>query len=134
MENLAGSCLCGDVTYEIKNDFKQFHFCHCAQCQKISGSAHVANLFAKPDAITWKTGEDKVKRYDLPGRLLSKAFCKNCGCSVPFLSRSGKFLIVPAGSLDGTPNIDPQDIIFWHERATWYEAGVDSKRFDGFPK
>lgn len=94
----------------------------------------MANLFGKPDILKWKTGEANVKRFDLPGRALSRAFCQDCGCGVPFYSRNEKFLIVPAGTLDDEPNIEPQDNIFWHERASWYDAGVTAEHFDGFPK
>jgi len=48
MTHVSGSCLCGQVTFESKDDFQQFHLCHCIQCQKATGSAHAANLFTAP--------------------------------------------------------------------------------------
>ncbi|RPH66319.1 MAG: aldehyde-activating protein, partial [Hyphomicrobiales bacterium] len=41
-----GSCLCGDVRFEIAGDFEKFYLCHCSRCRKDTGSAHGANLFA----------------------------------------------------------------------------------------
>lgn len=134
MNKISGSCLCGDVKFTCVDDFASFHLCHCVQCQKTTGAAHVANLFTKPDNLKWLQGEDKVKRFDAPGRTISVAFCETCGSPVPYLSTSDKAVIVPAGSLDGTPNIAPTDHIFWHERASWYEAGITAKKFDGFPE
>lgn len=120
-ESIAGSCICHQVSFSILNNFQQFHLCHCEQCQKISGSAHVSNLFTRKDAITWLSGQTAVTRYDIPGRDISNAFCSSCGSPVPYISKSGKSLIVPAGSLDGTPNLGPQNHIFWEERARWYD-------------
>jgi hypothetical protein len=134
MSELSGSCLCGDVTFTCEDSFSQFHMCHCTQCQKISGSAHVSNLFTKPTNITWLTGKDSVSRYDLPGRSISSAFCQQCGSPLPYVSSSGRALIVPAGTLNSAPTITPQDNIFWSEHAAWYEAGLKSKKFDTFPK
>jgi hypothetical protein len=41
---------------------------------------------------------------------------------------------VAAGSLDGKPNIAPQDNIFWSEKADWYKVGINSKRYPKFPE
>ncbi|MBW3696162.1 aldehyde-activating protein [Vibrio sp. T187] len=131
---IAGSCLCGQVTFESKNTFKYFHLCHCKQCQKTTGSAHASNLFTSPDYVVWLTGQELVKRFDVPGRAISKAFCTECGCGVPYLTASGKLMVVPAGSLDGTPNLLPQDNIFCSEKASWYEHGIEAKQFDAFPE
>lgn len=132
MDLIAGSCLCGNVTFQCENTFKVFHLCHCNQCQKISGAAHVANLFTSPDNIQWLSGEHLIKHFDVPGRQISNAFCTNCGTHVPYLS--GNSLIVPAGSLDGIPNCQADDHIFWSERAEWYEAAVTAKKYQRFPE
>lgn len=134
MSAISGSCLCGKVTFECHDKFEQFHLCHCAQCQKISGSAHVSNLFSKPDNIKWLSGVELVKRFDVSGKYISNCFCSECGCAVPYVSGSGNALIVPAGCLDQAPSIDPQDHIFCSEKATWYEQAIDAPKFDKFPQ
>ncbi|MCE2571152.1 GFA family protein [Motilimonas eburnea] len=134
MENIQGSCLCGAVRFSCENNFNQFHLCHCQQCQKTSGSAHAANLFTAVDNIEWLSGADLVKRFDLDGRAITSCFCQACGCSLPYVSGTGKALVVPAGSLDGQPNITVDDHIFWEERACWYDTALTSQTFSGFPK
>jgi len=86
------------------------------------------------DKISWVSGEQSIARYDVPGRTITSAFCKHCGSPVPYVSVSGDELLVPAGSLDGEPNIKPQDHIFWHEKAVWYEEGIQARKFSGFPE
>lgn len=134
MELVPGSCLCGEVKFECENRFNQFHLCHCTQCQKITGSAHVSNLFTDPENISWISGKESIKRYDVPGRTISSSFCGSCGSPVPYVSKSGKALVVPAGSLDAAPNISPQDHIFWAERTSWYEDAVTARKCGGFPE
>ncbi|MBL4765434.1 MAG: GFA family protein [Colwellia sp.] len=134
MSKITGSCLCGKVTFESNNNFDQFHLCHCTQCQKTTGSAHASNLFTKPDNITWLSGFELVKRFDVPGRAISKSFCTECGCGVPFLSGTGKALVIPAGCLDSKPEIDPQDNIFCSEKAEWYDKAICAESFEKFPE
>lgn len=138
MKKITGGCLCGAVTFEITNDFNQFHLCHCQQCQKITGSAHASNLFCQPSNITWLTGTDNTKRYDYPERHFTHVFCTECGTGLPYLVNKERTLIVPAGSLDmgeeTVLNVAPQDNIFWHERAPWYDAALDAPTFASFPK
>jgi len=106
--------------------------CHCTQCQKATGSAHASNLFSIPQNLDWLEGESLVKRFDLPDRALSKAFCTECGSGVPYVSRASGLWVVPAGSLDGEPSMTPMANIFWPERGSWYEAGLEAPRFEKF--
>jgi hypothetical protein len=134
MTKISGSCLCGAVTFECEDQFEQFHLCHCIQCQKATGSAHASNLFTSPDNIKWLSGESLVKRFDVPGRTITNAFCNACGSALPYVSSTGKSLVVPAGSLDQTPNIEPQDNIFMSEKAPWYDKALSCKAFSTFPE
>ena len=134
MKTINGSCLCGKITFTCDDTFKAFHLCHCQQCQKISGSAHVSNLFTEKENIVWLSGSDAITRYDIPGRTISNVFCSACGSPVPYISTSGESLVVPAGSLNDSPTISPQDNIFWSERASWYDDGVKSTKFSGPPE
>ena len=132
MKKLTGNCLCGEVSFEIENEFHHFQLCHCTQCQKTTGSAHASNLFTDPKNIIWNSGEDTIARFDVEGRRISNAFCRNCGSRVPFLSKSGEVLAVPAGSLNGRPSISPKANIFWPERASWYDEAVLATHYEKF--
>jgi hypothetical protein len=131
-DKITGACLCGKCVYTVKNDFTRFYLCHCQQCRKITGSAHASNLFTTPDALEWTSGEDSKKQFTTPGRDFTVVFCSECGSGLPFVTKNGKALIVPAGSLDAEPNISPNNNIFWAERASWYEPALAAKHCDGF--
>jgi len=134
IEVLQGGCLCQAIQFEVTNQFTHFHLCHCYQCQKMTGSAHVSNLFTTKDAIKWLQGETETKRYTVPGRQLTNVFCQHCGSPVPHIASSGKSLIVPAGSLEGEPNLLPQDHIFMGESRKWHEHIDEAICFSHFPE
>ena len=132
---IKGSCLCGQISWTVKGPFEVFHLCHCSRCRKGTGSAHAANIFTRPENITWHSGEALIKRFDLPeAERFSKCFCTHCGSPVPYLSRTGQYLLIPAGTLDDDPGISPRDHIFWADRANWYDDGLESEKFTAYPK
>lgn len=131
---ITGSCCCGDVAFTVEDNFSDFFFCHCEQCRKLTGTAHAANLFTSPDNINWTKGKEKIKRYDHQDRSFTKAFCDNCGSGLPFVTQSGKSLIVPAGSLNEEPSKPLDALIFCAEQAEWHKTVATVAKFSGFPK
>jgi hypothetical protein len=133
-EKISGGCLCGQVQYQVTGPFERFHICHCSQCRRSTGSAHASNIFTSADRLQWISGESLVKRYtpDQPD-VISKCFCSHCGSLVPYTSLQSGKLIIPAGSLNSPPGIKPEDNIFWHDRASWYDDVADAKHCDQGP-
>lgn len=129
-----GACLCGTVTFAVWGPFERFVICHCTRCRKATASAHAANLFTAPDQIAWLSGVESIRRYQVPeARSFSKGFCSRCGSALPYVSRNGAHLVVPAGVLDEDPGIVPDRQIFWASRACWYEGGLPAPRFAEYP-
>jgi hypothetical protein len=122
-----GSCLCGVVAFEVRLPFVRFVNCHCSRCRKATGSAYAANAVVQPDAFRWTRGADRVVRYDLPqARSFATTFCGACGSPLPHLTRSGREVIVPAGSLDEDPGVAPSANAHWDSRAPWMVAPADA--------
>lgn len=130
---IGGGCVCGEVLFSVEDDFKNFYFCHCEQCRKMTGSAHACNLFTNPGNVKWEKGLDSVKRYDHPDRTISKAFCINCGSSLPYLSKSGNALVVPAGSLNEEPTKELDAQIFCNEQTGWHKNSLVSRQYSRSP-
>lgn len=130
---IRGGCLCEKVAYEVAAEFRFLLFCHCDQCRKITGSAHASNLFGNPAGFRWLKGEEYIKRYDMPGRYFSKAFCRDCGSGVPYLISDGKVILVPAGSLDGEPVFPKKSKVFYREHTAWCVMDENTPVFDGYP-
>ncbi len=134
VKTLSGGCMCGTVRFTVEDRFSRFYFCHCEQCRKMTGSAHASNLFTSIDNIHWEKGQEETVRYDHPTRSFSRVFCKHCGSGLPYQSRSGKALIVPAGSLDGEPTKLPDAQIFCGEQTEWHKQLHSLKKYDKFPE
>ena len=127
-----GSCLCGTVNFEVNGEFDSFYLCHCQHCQKDTGSAYGANLFAHSAQLVWRSGADAVTSFSLPGTRHSKSFCKRCGSALPCVQNAG-LLVVPAGCLDTEITLAPTAHIFVSSKAAWDE-GLDAvPRFEGPP-
>ena len=128
----SGSCLCGDVQFELVGDFEKFFLCHCQRCQKSTGSAHAANLFCHPKTFRWLKGEELVKTYRLPDTRHSKSFCSQCGSAVPTYVEKLGLAVVPAGCLDTPISKKPDARIFVGNSASWTKALDNIPSFDQF--
>lgn len=129
-----GSCLCGSVTYEITGHMGIFQYCHCSRCRKFTGSAHASNLFVKKDDFRWLSGEEHIGTYT-PGetKYFRTCFCKNCGSTLPWLEKSGRTMVVGAGTLDEDPQIKPKWNIFTASKAPWHEETSNLPKYDTLP-
>ena len=132
-DKYAGSCLCGDVRFEIEGEFERFYLCHCEYCRKDTGSAHAANLFSSTAALRWLSGADRVRQFDLPATRHSKCFCRTCGSALPIMQMNGELLVVPAGSLNSEVPIRPNAHIFVASRAGWDDSLEQVPTIDRFP-
>ena len=131
---ISGSCLCGKVKSTVQGPFQKFYQCYCDRCQKTTGSAFAALIVTTPGKIEWHAGKDLVKRFDLPDAArFSNSFCSECGSQVPYVSRDGKSLIIPAGYISGDPTVRPTANIFWEERACWFDEGTSAETYEGYP-
>jgi len=134
MKKVTGSCLCGKITYQITGSLGIFQYCHCSRCRKFTGSAHAANIIVAPNQFEWLKGEELLGRYELPeARHFATSFCTNCGASLPWLTKSEKAVVVPAGGLDGDPELKPFQNIFYASRADWYTDASQLIKYDELP-
>jgi len=63
-------------------------------------------------------------RYDLAGAgSFATTFCRTCGAPLPYHTRSDREIVVPAGSLNDLPAMQPQGPIFRNSRLAWTCSG-----------
>ncbi|ROH90942.1 GFA family protein [Stagnimonas aquatica] len=132
-ETHCGSCLCGQVRFEVQGAFERFFLCHCSHCRKDSGSAHAANLFSSTASLQWLTGQESVRSFNLPATRHTRSFCTACGSALPYADAAGGFLVVPAGSLDSELRRRPDAHLFTASRAAWDQGLESIPSFPGFP-
>ncbi len=136
MENskISGSCLCGEISYQFDGPVKVFQYCHCSRCQKFTGSAHASNIIINPAQFQWLCGETSIGRFELPdAKHFATSFCKKCGSSLPWLTQSGKAVVVPAGTLNDDPKIRPVHNIYFADKAPWHKEVDDLTKYEELP-
>lgn len=131
---LDGSCLCGAVTFRLQGEVQRFYHCHCQRCRKTTGTGHASNLFVTPESsLTWLSGEDRLRRFKVPdAERFFNCFCGECGSPMPRVVHELGGVLIPAGSLNGEPPINPQARIFWESRAGW-SCADDLPQFAEYP-
>jgi len=109
------------VRFSIERPFRTFQYYHCSRCRKATGSAHAANLFLPASQFAWTAGEELTRRYEhAPARAFCTGYCSRCGGNLPWVTRNGKMVIVPAGALDADPGERPTRSVYFASRAPWY--------------
>lgn len=128
---LRGSCQCGGVAFEVEEPFIAIHNCHCERCRKARSAVHTTNGFVPKERFRFVKGEDKVRRYKVPGAIsFTQAFCEDCGSGLPRLREDMGVAILPLAALDDAPARGADDHIFTGSKAVWHEIADDLPQFD----
>lgn len=118
-----GSCLCGDVTFEVHGTPQEPTACHCTQCRRQSGhfwaAAHVAR-----DEITIR-GE--VAWYEA-SPAARRGFCPRCGSFLFWEPREGGRIDFALGALDAPTGLRLEKHIFVADKGDYYDIK------DGLPQ
>lgn len=131
---LRGSCLCGDVAYEINEPFKIVHNCHCSRCRKARAAAFATNGVTSINGVTFVRGEDRLKTYKLPSaQYFTHVFCTRCGSGMPRLDEGRGIAVIPFGSLDDDPECGGDDHICVGSKVAWDEITDDLPQFENIP-
>jgi hypothetical protein len=119
---ITGRCLCGAVTYTVDAEPMVQAACHCADCQRQSGSPFSVLVGVPRDAFDVQgetlssfttTGEDH-------GAETVRSFCSECGS--PIFSESPllpNVALIKAGSLDDASWLEPQVEVWTSSAQPW---------------
>ncbi|MBS0417638.1 MAG: GFA family protein [Proteobacteria bacterium] len=129
-----GSCLCGEVAYEVEGKPDLFMLCHCSRCRRGRSAGHGANMFFQPAKFRWIRGESLVKHYKVPeAQRFTVSFCSKCGSGVPRHGAGLPVALVPAATLDTPIDAKPMARIFVASKAPWLDLYDDVPRYDELP-
>ncbi len=131
---IQGSCLCGDIAYEVTGAPSRVMNCHCARCRHGRAAAHATNVFVSSDLFRWTRGAEHVCRYKVPeAERFAVSFCPRCGGEVPYDFPSLGMVNIPAGSLDDPPGLEPMAHIFVGSKAPWFEITDGLPQYQEYP-
>jgi hypothetical protein len=133
--NLTGRCACKEISYELTASPLIVHACHCRDCQRVTGSAFVINL--------WIENEFVEKKGKAPRSCMLKGgtgnnhevfFCDNCGTYVwsRYYGAPGDALFVRGGTLDNPDAVKPDVHIFTRSKLPWLQLPADAKVFESY--
>ena len=130
---ITGSCLCGQVRFEIDGVLTPIQYCHATRCRKATGAAFAPEVAAKASHLRWISGEDLVTVFEAP--LLREppryrhAFCRVCGSPAPVALEGTDLVVLHAGILDGTPETRPFRHIFVAQNPSWHPITDDLPQY-----
>ena len=132
---LKGRCACGAVRYKLTADPLIVHACHCRDCQRITGSAFVINLWIEKRFV--EADRSALKSFRLSGgtgQPHEVFFCPACGTYLwsDYHGAPGDSLFVRAGTLDKPEAVKPDVHIFTRSKLPWVTLPKDARAFQTF--
>jgi hypothetical protein len=130
--SMRGSCLCRAVAYAVSDPLGPMWHCHCLICRKLSGAAFATYVEAQASGFSWLCGQERLTHYALSATLV-RSFCQQCGAVVPYATRVGTRMVLPAGGLDDDPGIRPCAHSGVATQAPWHTITDTLPRFATAP-
>ena len=129
---LTGSCLCGDIAFEIDGTVDMMGHCHCSMCRKFHGGAFATHATASPDRFRWVRGAERIRTYHSSAEGY-RLFCPRCGSAVPMSGEDLPFALVPMGNVDEDPGTRPSLHWFTGSMAPWHSIVDDLPQHEAWP-
>jgi hypothetical protein len=129
---LRGSCLCGQIEYEVTQLDSPIEHCSCRSCRKAHAAAFTTSAEVLREHFCWKKGECRLSSYESsPGKL--RHFCSMCGSQL-VAERAGKaYLMLRVATLDEDPHRKPEFQIWQSQEASWLESGAEVTAYPRWP-
>jgi len=135
--NLEGRCGCGDIRYKLTATPLIVHACHCRDCQRITGSAFVINIWIEKGFVEARGAEPRSFRLTGgSGNPHEVFFCGRCGTYVwsRYHGAPGESLFVRAGTLENPDAVAPDVHIFTRSKVPWLQLPTGVPAFESFYK
>lgn len=121
----SGSCLCGEINFEVDEFETPLGHCHCKMCQKFHGAAFSTLAEVKLENLYWITGQKNLKSYTAANNTI-RQFCNTCGSSLLFCSphnQKSATIELAIACLDNDCNLKPDAHIYTSSKASWITIG-----------
>lgn len=120
---MKGSCLCGQVTFEVRTPAQGPTMCHCGQCRKQSGGIWASAYVSDGDLeisgdVTWFAASDAAKR----------GFCGTCGSFLFWKAHDEDTTSFALGALEQPTGLAVKEHIFVADKGDFYQIA------DGLPQ
>ncbi|WP_164157235.1 GFA family protein [Sandarakinorhabdus rubra] len=118
--NRDGQCLCGGVRVVLGRDPPAVNMCHCADCQRRSGSPFGMAVWLMETDVTISGETREFRHLSDKGRELTNRFCPSCGSTICYTAALNPGLVaIPAGLFADPDTPPPQRSVFEERRHPW---------------
>ena len=130
---LTGSCLCGDIAFEITGPIDQIGPTATAPCAaSFTGPRSPPSLSRHQSTSHWRQGEEKVAHYRSSSHGW-RNFCPRCGSAVPACPPGGPFAMIPLGNVAEDPGTRSSVHFFTGSMAPWHTIADGLPQHDEYP-
>tara|TARA_R110002073_G_scaffold223198_1_gene383328 strand:- start:1024 stop:1425 length:402 start_codon:yes stop_codon:yes gene_type:complete len=126
---LAGSCLCGAVSFAVSGEVTDIYQCHCSICRKTLGASGGSVCLSSGENFRWVSGENQIQLFKTPSGYRS-VFCRICGSHLPDPNPDLSTYWIPVGLLElQDPGLKVGAHVFVDSKATWDVIGDDGVQY-----
>ena len=123
-----GSCLCGEINYEVDCFSPEITNCHCGMCRKFHGAAFATYGKVQLKDFRWLEGQKLLTIYPSSSNAV-RGFCSLCGSSLYYqITHQKDQLSIAIGTLDDEPSRPIDNSIFCSSKPKW------AKQNSGIPE
>ena len=138
MTDMPGGCACGAIRYRVTEKPLIVHACHCLNCQKLTGSAFVINLWIERDFVE-ANDASRLKSHRLTagsGQAHDVCYCPECGTRLwsSFEAVPGDTILLRAGTLDDPAAVTPDVHIYIRSKLPWVRLPEGARAFEAMYK
>ena len=127
MKEVAGNCLCGDVTFKACGEPVELHACHCSMCRQWASGPFFALDGQQAVRIS---GEEFISRY-ASSEWAERAFCSQCGPHLFYRLKATDQQILSTGLFDLDDELKFDHQIFIDEKPGYYCFAGKAKNMTG---
>ncbi len=123
-----GSCLCGQISFDVTGFSNEAAACHCTMCRKFHGAAF--GTLVEVEGLRWLSGEALLQEY-VGDNGSVRQFCSSCGSSLAFLARgaSRDQLELAISSFDDEIPVKIDIHIYTDYKANWFDPPEDLPQY-----
>ena len=130
-----GGCACGAIRYKLTRSPLIVHACHCRDCQRLSGSAFVVNLWIERGCVETDHARLAANMLTAGSGKPHEVFrCPQCGTAIysRYHAAPGDTVLLRAGTLDHPERVAPDVHIFTRSKAPWLPLPAGVAAFESF--
>jgi hypothetical protein len=132
-----GGCVCGAARYKLSAPPLIVHACHCRDCQRLTGTAFVTNIWIEKRFVE---SNDAPLQSNIvtagSGRPHEIFRCAKCGTALwsKYHAAPGDTVLLRAGTLDNPGAVTPDVHIFTRSKVPWLDLPAGVRSFEAFYK